>query len=383
MSNTKRINYPSLIIGNLRTFARKETVFLISLGAALVSFLLVPPSLALFRCLDYKVLACLFCLMSSVAGARKAGVLDVFASRLVRMSGSVRSLGGLLVFGTFFSSMAITNDVALITFIPLSLIVLSGVPDRKVRVTIIVLQTIAANMGSSLTPIGNPQNLFLFSRYDISLQGFLAETGTIVAASGLLLAGSLAFLPDRKLDKRSVSDSFAINITHASVYGVLFIVTVMGVFGVVDYRPVLVLLVITVLVLDRKILSTLDYGLLGTFVCFFVFIGTMQEIPELRSILSRVVGEHPLASGIVSSQFISNVPAAILLSGFTSSAGDLLRGVSIGGLGTIIASLASVISFKFYTRSYPDETVSYLVCFTKWNLCFIVALLTVTVIVFR
>ena len=382
MSGINGNGLKGIVPDKLRSFAKRETVFLISLLAALVSFLFTPPSAAMFRCIDYKVLSCLFCLMASVAGARKAGVLDVFASRLVRMSGSVRALGGILVFGTFFSSMAITNDVALITFVPLSLIVLSQVPDRRVRVTVIVLQTIAANMGSALTPIGNPQNLFLYSYYGVTLSRFLAETGIIVAASALLLACSLAFLPGIRLDRRTASNAFMIDGKRAIVYGILFLVTVFGVFGFLDYRPVLVIILAVVFVIDRRMLLSLDYGLLGTFVCFFIFIGNIQVIQALKDFLSGVVGGHPLVSGIVTSQVISNVPAAILLSGFTSSAGDLIRGVSIGGLGTIIASLASVISFKFYAHSYPEETFGYLAVFTAWNLVFMAVLFMVTVMAF-
>lgn len=370
------------LVGTLRSFAKRETVFLLSLTAALVSFLFEPPSAVLVECIDYKVLSCLFCLMAAVAGARKAGVLDVFASRLVRLSSSVRALGGMLIFGTFVSSMAITNDVALITFVPLSLIVLSRIPDSRVRITVIVLQTIAANMGSALTPIGNPQNLFLYSFYGLSLSRFLGETAVVVAASAVLLAVSLGVLPAMRLDGRTDSNTFHIDGRKSIAYGVLFLLAVTGVFGILDYRLVLVVITVSVFAVDRRLLATLDYGLLGTFVCFFIFIHNIQGIQELKVFLSDAVGRHPLLSGVAVSQCISNVPAAILLSGFTQSAGDLIRGVSIGGLGTIIASLASVISFKFFAHSYPAETFRYLAIFTVWNVVYMAILLAVTVIVF-
>lgn len=370
------------LVATWRSFAKRETVFLLSLMAALVSFFFEPPSAALAGCIDYKVLSCLFCLMASVAGARKAGVLDVFASRLVLLSGTVRALGAMLIFGTFVSSMAITNDVALITFVPLSLIVLSRIPDSRVRITVIVLQTIAANMGSALTPIGNPQNLFLYSFFDLPLSVFLGETAIVVAVSAILLAISLRVLPAIRLDGRTATSTFLIDGKRAIAYGVLFLLAVAGVFGLLDYRLVLIVIAASTFIIDRRLLATLDYGLLGTFVCFFIFIHNIQGIQELKGFLSDAVGKHPLVSGIAVSQCISNVPAAILLSGFTQSAGDLIRGVSIGGLGTIIASLASVISFKFFAHSYPAETFRYLAVFTVWNVAYMAILLAVTVMIF-
>lgn len=355
------------LLSIMKSRVKRETVFLISLMAALMTLFFVPPSLNMTRHIDWKVLACLFCLMVAVGGVRNAGVLSVAASRLARLSKSTRSLSATLVFLTFFTSMAITNDVALITFIPLSLIVLAETPRPMTRILTIVLQTIAANIGSSLTPIGNPQNLFLFSRYDLSLYSFFAETAGIVLVGGLLLCMSLFAIRRDPVVYRIPVDAAPVVVSHAVAFGLLFIASVLAVFGILPFVPVSIVSALTILMLDRRLARTLDYGLLLTFVCFFVCTGNLGEIPSVASFLTSVVDKHTLATGILASQIISNVPAAILLSGYTSDAGSLVRAVSIGGLGTLIASLASVISFKFFARNRPFETMKYLGVFSAIN----------------
>ncbi len=351
--------------------ARRETVLLISFAAALVTLFFVHPSFDMARHIDWKVLACLFCLMSAVGGAKNAGVFTVAASRLVRLSGSTRALSAMLVFVTFLSSMAITNDVALITFIPLALIVLSGTPRPMTRILTVVLQTIAANIGSSLTPIGNPQNLYIFSRYQLSIARFVSETAGIVVFGGILISICLVLIDNTPVEYRIPVDSAPVDIPRATAFGSLFVVSVLVVFGVLPFMPVSILAAVTVMVLDRRLARTLDYGLLLTFVCFFVCTGNLGDIPRVSSFLTSVAERQALATGILASQLISNVPAAILLSAYVTDAGDLVRAVSVGGLGTLIASLASVISFKYFARERPEETLRYLTVFTILNFLFL------------
>ena len=362
------------VLTAIRSRAKRETVLLISLAAALSTLFFVPPSTAMARHIDWKVLACLYCLMAAVGGAKNSGVFSVAASHLARLSGSTRSLSGTLVVITFFSSMAITNDVALITFVPLSLLVLAGTPRPMTRILTIVLQTVAANLGSSLTPIGNPQNLFLFSRYGMSLSAFVAETAGIVAIGGALLVVSLGAIRKEPVVYRIPADKVPVDIPRSIAFGALFLASVMVVFGTLPFVPVCVAATVTVAVFDRRLARTLDYGLLLTFVCFFVCTGNLGDIPGVSSFLTSVASKRPLATGILASQAISNVPAAILLSDYTNESGELIRAVSIGGLGTLIASLASVISFKFFARERPGETSKYLIVFSVVNAAYLVIL---------
>ncbi len=355
----------------IRSRARSELVLVISCIASLGTFFFVPPSFETARHIDWKVLACLFCLMTAIGGAKNAGVFSVAASRLARLSGSTRSLSALLVFVTFFSSMAITNDVALITFVPLTLVVLSKNPKPMTRIITVTLQTIAANIGSALTPIGNPQNLYVFSRYDMSLSSFLGETAGIVILGGVLLVVAISAVGKGPVGYRVPVDTAPVDVHRAAIFGLLFLVSVSAVFGLVPYQPVVALAAISVLAADRRLARMLDYGLLLTFVCFFVCIGNLGEIPRIASFLTAAAERNALATGIIASQLISNVPAAILLSGYVPDPGELVRSVSIGGLGTLIASLASVISFKFFARERPDETFKYLTVFTALNAIFL------------
>lgn len=324
--------------------------------------------------IDWKVLACLFSLMAVVAGLRKSGLFSSLAAAITRVGGSVRSLSAILVFVTFFVSMAVTNDVALITFIPFSLILLRDFGNERLRLRIVTLQTIAANIGSSLTPVGNPQNLYLFSFYRMDGGTFFSAIAPIVLAGSALLALSLYAVPATPVRPGAGSGNTRPDRRSVALYAILFVLSVLAVFRILDYRATAAIVFAFVLVYDRSLFGKIDYSLLGTFVCFFVCIGNLQRIPSVNGFLTSVVSRNVVLVGALASQAISNVPAAILLSGFTENAPELLRAVSIGGMGTIIASLASVISFKIYTREYPGSALRYLAVFTFWNVLFLVAL---------
>jgi len=369
------MKYLSLIAHAVARFAMRETVLLISLVAAISSAAFVPPDRGYLDYLDWKVLSSLFCLMAVVAGFRKQGVFEIVGLSLIRLTGSLRALALALVFATFAASMFVTNDVALITFVPFSLALLGPVASASSRATIIVLQTIAANVGSSLTPVGNPQNLYLFSFYEMSPVDFFCAIGPIVAAGAVFLALALLAVPARVgLTAPSTGYAGKPNRRLVAVLAALFVLSVLAVFRVVDWRIALAAVVVFLALFARDLFARVDYSLLLTFVAFFVFIGNLQRIDSVRSLLTGLVAKDVVLVGVLASQVISNVPAAILLSPFTTDAAGLLVGVSVGGMGTIIASLASVISFKFFARECPEETRRYLGIFTAWNLAFLVVL---------
>jgi Na+/H+ antiporter NhaD/arsenite permease-like protein len=354
-------------------FVKRETVLVIALLCALVSVAFVPPDVRYATYMDWKVLSCLFCLMAVVAGLRKTGLFEALAAGITRIGGSMRTIAFILVFVTFFISMGVTNDVALITFIPFSLIILKHTGNMRTKMTVITLQTIAANIGSSLTPVGNPQNLYLFSFYRMNPAEFFSAIAPVVIAGAALLVLSILSIPDTPVSVSGTSNT-PVDGRMVPVYMVLFIVSVLSVFHIFDYRPVTALVILAILVTDRTLFRRIDYSLLFTFTAFFVFIGNIQRVPEVSDFLISVVNRNVMLVAAISSQAISNVPAAILLSRFTGDSAALLRGVSIGGMGTIIASLASVISFKFFAHEHPSESLRYLGFFSLWNLGYLALL---------
>ena len=376
----------------IRAFVAREAVLVVAVAAALVSCFAVPPDAGYAAYVDWHTLALLFCLMAVVAGFRSLGVLDRAAAFLLGRVRTQRGVAGILVGLAFFASMAVTNDVALITFVPLALAVVrrSGMDGRLCLVA--TLMTIAANLGSMLTPVGNPQNLFLFTASGMSAGEFLLLTGPYVAASGIMLAlvcgfgfsgelvGEAAAVGEGAAGQRS--RCFAKGDCGASGdgwciawYSVLFAACLLSVAGVLNAYVLLVLVLVGILVSDRSLLRRVDWGLLATFIALFVFVGNMGRVSVLHDALASAVQENALLAAVGASQVISNVPAAVLLSGFTDQWGALILGTDIGGLGTPIASMASLITLKMVSVGRAGLRRRYLVAFTAWNMAFLAALL--------
>lgn len=363
---------------SLFTFIKKEAVLCAAGLLAVISAFIVPPSVAYLKYIDYRVLALLFGLMLVVAGFQSIGFFRYLGDRLLAKASCTRHLCLLLVFLCFFSSMLITNDVALLTFVPFAVMLFAMAGEAKLLIPVVVLQTIAANLGSMLTPIGNPQNLYLYSTYAFSPADFVLHMLPLSALSaGLLLLCSI-LLPNRPLAAPADQNSSpAVKIPAAGKlisYTLLFLVCLLCVFRLISWPVMLGILVCAVFFLDKKLFRSVDYFLLLTFVCFFLFIGNMQRIPAISDLLRSLITGRELLLGALFSQCISNVPAAILLSGFTDQALPLLYGVNVGGLGTLIASLASVISYRLYSGSRNARKGAYLKVFTLYNVLFLVVL---------
>ncbi len=361
-------------------FIKNETVLIISILLAIISSFFISPSIQYIDYIDFKVLSCLFCLMIVVSGFIKLNILDIVAQKLLSKANSLREIYMIIIFLTFTSAMVITNDVALITFVPLTITILKMCDKMKYSIFFIVLQTISANLGSSLTPVGNPQNLYLFSFYNISTTDFFSTTLPMVILSGLLLFFCV-FLVKKESLKIDVLKSIQIeNKTNAIIYFILFIITVLSVFNIVPYTLVLVIVFVSILVLDKKLFKEVDYSLLITFIGFFIFVGNISNIDSMKVFFADILKNKELIVSISLSQVISNVPAAMLLSNFTDNAREILLGVNIGGLGTLIASLASVISFKIYCKEEKSNKGRYMMIFTIFNVLFLVLLITFTLI---
>ena len=371
----------------LLAWLKKDFVLVVAVTLALVSLLVVRPTMKLvIASIDFKVLALLFCLMLVIQAFRTTNLLDYSAVRLLGICKTTRLLSFILVFLVFFLSMVITNDVALLTFVPLTIVVCQ---KRNIPAgTLVVLETIAANLGSSLTPMGNPQNLFLYSFYNFSTKEFFSATLIIGAVSAALLTVVLLLV---RADKKSPSAEAkstvsAMDATQLPVvkkdfrfwlYVVAFVLSLLTVFRLVDYRITLVVVICIAAICNFRLLFMVDYGLLGTFLGFFVFVGCISSVPAVAELISKSM-VSPLTTyitGIATSQVISNVPASLLLSGFANYGKELLLAVNVGGLGTLIASLASVISFNIYRNSDAHCcTESFMTRFTGYNLLFLAVL---------
>ncbi len=357
----------------LRAFLKKEPILVIAALAALASCVPVPPDRAYLSYVDFRTLALLYCLMVVVAGLRKAGAFDSLAHLVCRRAADARTLGLVLVAVTFFSSMLITNDVALLTFVPFAVVLLGMTGRSRDLILVAVLQTAAANLGSMLTPVGNPQNLYLYSHYGLSAGSFFRITAPIWALSlALVLLGCLA-LPRAKLppqpDRSPRPDRRGL-----ALYLGLFVLCLLAVFRLLPWPGLLAVLVLALLALDRRTLLQADFFLLLTFVAFFVFAGNLARLEAVDKLLRRLLAGREYLTALLLSQVVSNVPAALLLSGFTDNARELLLGVDIGGLGTPVASLASLIGLKLYSRSPGARPGHFLILFTLVNLLLLLIL---------
>ncbi len=354
----------------IKTFVKNETVLIISFVLALISAFVVIPNAGYIDYIDFRTLALLLCLMAVMAGLNGLGVFRLFASKLLSFAATTRSLTLWLCMLCFFSSMVITNDVALITFVPFSIVALKLSGQEKLLVPLVTLETVAANLGSMLTPVGNPQNLYLFSAFNMTVGDFFITVLPYAVLSLILLIISAFFVKKEKISAVSEEKSDKINGKFCIVYAVLFVISILTVFRVIPYGITLAVSVAVILCFDRKALAKVDYSLLLTFVFLFIFIGNLKNIPAVSEFLSKTVSGNEVAVGIAASQIFSNVPAAILLSGFTDNIKNLLIGVNLGGLGTLIASMASLISFKLVAK----ENVSsgrYILVFTAVNIAFL------------
>ena len=360
-------------MSTIRSFVKREPVLLIAALAALVSCFFVPPDAGYLHYIDFRTLALLYCLMTVVIGLRQAGLFAHLAHRLCEKAGSVRLLGLLLVMLCFFSSMLVTNDVALLTFVPFAVVVLGLAEHSQELRRVVVLQTVAANLGSMLTPVGNPQNLYLYSYYRFGFSAFLRLTFPIWLLSLLLTALACLALPRERISL-FLGEEPGLDRRSLLLYAGLFVLGLLVVLHVIDWPLMLVGLIAVLAVFDRRILLKADFMLLLTFVAFFVFAGNLARMEGVNALLRRLLQGREYLTALLTSQIISNVPAALLLSGFTDQAGELLLGVNIGGLGTPIASLASLISMKLYSHTEQAQTGRYLLGFYLVNLLFLLVL---------
>ena len=357
------------------TFIKQETVLWVAALCAVVTMFFIPPDRSYLEYIDLRVLCLLLCLMAVVAGFQSCRAFRWLTYQLLRRSRNGHLLSVILVLLPFFSAMLVTNDVALLVFVPFTIALLQQIGYHASVIPMLVLQTIAANLGSMATPVGNPQNLFLYATYNLSIGEFFAVTLPLTAVSLVCLI--LAAIPvlQKALPKLSMDPQQLNHPRRLMAYGVLFVLCLLTVFRIVPYGITTAVVVAALLVMDRELLKKVDIALLFTFVCFFIVSGNLGRVEAVRDFLQQLLGSSTLLTAVGTSQIISNVPAAVLLSGFTAQWRPLLEGVNIGGLGTPIASLASLITLKLYLRSEGARAGKFLLWFTIANILGLVILL--------
>lgn len=359
----------------LISFFKRETVLCVAAVCAVITMFFVHPDREYLGYIDFRTLCLLLCLMAVVAGFQARGAFRVLTFQLLRRIHSGRVLGVTLVLLPFFCSMLVTNDVALLVFVPFTLALLGQIGSEKAAVPILVLQTIAANLGSMATPVGNPQNLYLYASYNLTPGQFFSVMLPLTALSFVCLtAAALPVLP-KKLPDFSLTNEQLHQPKKLLVYMGLFLLCLLTVFRVLPYGIMTIIVLLAITIMDRKLLKGLDIALLFTFICFFIVSGNLGRVETVRNFLQNLLEKNTLLTASATSQIISNVPAAVLLSGFTDSWQNLLEGVNIGGLGTPIASLASLITLKLYLRHPGARAGKYLLVFTLANVIGLAVLL--------
>ena len=333
----------------------------------------MPPDKAYWEYFDWKTLSCLFLTLAVVCALRNIKFFTILARKLVKITGNLRSLFLLLITITFIGSMIIANDMALITFLPLGYFALSVTKQEKYMAYLFVLQNISANLGGMLTPFGNPQNLYLYSYFNIPTGEFMG-----IMLPAFLIAVSLliiACLPIKPI-KFSINKNYGetLNVKKTVLYIVLFLFSILIVFRVVHFAIGMIVIPLILFFADRRCLKMVDFGLLGTFFFFFIFAGNLSRMDTVNNLISSLLQKDTLLVSVLSCQFISNVPSAILLSRFTTDYPALLLGVNIGGTGTLIASLASLITFNEFKVLHPEQTKKYICIFAAANVVFLVTL---------
>ena len=361
-------------------FIKKEVVLSVAIVFAIVTCFFVPPDKEYLNYFDYKTLMSLFCMLAVVAGLKKTNVFDRLSKKMISMFHDRRTVIYALVFGTFFFDMIVANDMSLITFLPLTYLVLHKTKNDKYLAFTFIMQTIAANMGGMITPYGNPQNLYLYSYYNIPTLEFVTILLIQSITIAVMLAISCSLIKNEKLELKE-NKKLKLDKKRLYIYIVLFALVILSIFRVIPHVITLIVVTLTILIIDRSLFKKVDYALLSTFFVFFVFSGNIARIEVIKDFISSIVMKNTLIAGIVSCQFISNVPTAIFLSKFTNEYRELLISVNIGSLGIIISSLASLITLKEFLKHQRKNFWKYMGLFTLFNTLFLCVMLIVTSLV--
>jgi Na+/H+ antiporter NhaD/arsenite permease-like protein len=354
-------------------FIKSNAVMCIAFLAAIITSFIIPIDKEYLDYFDYKTLTCLFCVLAVVCALKNINFFYILARKVVQLFKTARMSILVLVYITFIGSMLIANDMALLTFLPLGYFVLTTTGKEKYMAFTFIMQNIAANLGGMLTPFGNPQNLYLYSKYNIPNLEFMQIMAPPFILSVILITiCCIVFVKSEPLELKD--EKIELNPKRTVLYLILFAFSIAIVFRGIPYWTGLIVIPAVLIFADRKALKMVDYGLLFTFVFFFIFAGNMARIDAVRNLFSVLLNKSTLLFSVLSCQVISNVPSAILLSQFTQNYSELLVGVNIGGVGTLISSLASLITFREYVKHNPGKTGYYIGMFSLFNFSFLIIL---------
>lgn len=373
--NTHNVHHSTFvdIYGKIKEFVKRNVVMVVAFIAALSTSFVVPIDARYLGYFDFKTLTCLFCVLAVVCAFKNINFFYILAKSVVKCFKTVRLSVIALVYITFIGSMFIANDMALLTFLPLGYFVLSTTGKKKYMAFTFIMQNIAANLGGMLTPFGNPQNLYLYTKFNILNMEFIKIMAPPFVVSIILITVCCFSIKNEPLELPEEKVTF--DKKKAVIYSLLFVLAIAIVFRGISYIYGLIIIPIVLMFVDRDALKSVDYPLLLTFVFFFIFSGNMARIDVVRNVFSKLLEQNTLLVSALSCQFISNVPSSILLSQFTENYRELLVGVNIGGAGTLIASLASLITFREYTKHNPHKVKEYIIKFTAYNFAFLAFLL--------
>ena len=358
-------------------FLKRELMLTVSVLAAVAALIITPPSWELVSDIDWRTLGTLFMMLTVLEGFKKENIFRP----LLRLAGNIRSMVGLslfLVFSVFFSSMFVTNDVSLIIFVPLTIILFRAGGKERFILPVISMENIAAVRGSLLTPFGSPQNLFIFGQSGVSALRFVSYMLPIWVISGVLLVGFVVLLYRKDICRKTDIESFhfigewqAWRRGKRIGYLIIFAVVILTIVTRTElWIWIVPAVAAAVFFIDRRILAMTDYVLLLTFFCFFIFSSSVARNEAISSFLRGAVANNEYVWSILLSQAISNVPAAIVLYPFAVNRGALLYGLDSAGLCTLIGSLASVINYRLYVREYPGNGKRFILVFTLVSLAF-------------
>ncbi len=371
-----RLPRPREVLAVIKSFIRRNVVLTIAVIAAVITSFIIPPDEYYIDYFDFKTLTCLFCTLACICALRNIRFFVILAERIVKLCKNAKLCVLTLIYITFIGSMILANDMALLTFLPLGYMVLTTTRKQKYMAFTFVMQNIAANLGGMITPFGNPQNLYIYSKFNIPTMEFMGiMLLPFIVSVTVITVCCLIFV---KAEPMQVSaQRKKINPKRAAIYLILFVFSIIIVFNVIPYYFGLILVPLVLLIMDRESLKEVDYPLLLTFCAFFVFAGNMARIPAIRDLFDWLLSKNTLIVSAISCQVISNVPSAVLLSQFTENYKELLLGVNIGGVGTLISSLASLITFREYTKNNPGKAKSYILIFSAFNFAMLLLLLIV------
>ena len=364
------------LVSKSKSFSRRNLVMIIAALAAIITSFIVPPDKQYISYFDFRTLTCLFCTLAVICALKNIRFFTIVASKIVSLTGNLRMASIALIYITFIGSMLIANDMALLTFLPLGYFVLHCTGNEKHMAKLFVLQNISANLGGMLTPFGNPQNLYLYSFFTIPTGEFVKIMFIPFAVAVVMITLACFMFPKTKLTLTETPYGTIIR-KKTFYYLFFFALSIVMVFRIFPYYYGLPIILAAILYADRAALKNVDYGLLLTFVFFFIFSGNMARIDAVNTLLSSLLEKNTLLVSTLSCQFISNVPSAILLSHFTADYKSLLLGVNIGGTGTLIASLASLITFRNYVSACPGQSMKFLKVFSLFSFTFLFVLYAV------